>query len=125
LDLDGLTVLDNVALARKLTEMGERGPVSLPKLIELTPECARELAMSQQDLDLDSLATLSPETAKNLVEFKGRGLRLDGLHTLSDESAKVLARFKGERLSLNGLKTISDTAASMLRTNPYVSFPRR
>ena len=95
---------------------GESAAVARPDYGELPPAAIQTLANgSSNDLQLDTLKSLSVPAAKALAKYSGYQLTLDGLETLSADAATALAAYRG-RLSLKGVKRLSPEAEAALAT---------
>lgn len=125
--LKQLTELSSQPLARKLVD----GLAGMPWLSSdafrhletLSPEAARELAsMNASRLDLESMATLEPEVAAELVTFKGR-LSFGSIATVSDETAKALSEHQGG-LELPKLTALTSGKLAEVIEKPFLlGFP--
>jgi hypothetical protein len=102
--LDNVTQLDAGAAAALVA--WDR--LELWKLADLSPETARALATSKEDVSLPAVEELSPEVAAALGQFKGSVLSLGGLKKLTPEGARSLAKFKGRTLVLATMLEVID-----------------
>jgi len=93
-------------------DWGRFSELNLERLATVTPEVAVLLSEYVGKLSLDGLTTLSPDVATLLAKQKG-ALSLNGLTTLSPDVAALLARHHGG-LSLDGLTTLSPDVANLL-----------
>lgn len=80
----------------------------------LTPEQAKEEIQYENDrLELEDVTAVTPEVAAILAKHKGGELSLPALKSLAPDVAAVLSAYKGE-LALDGLETLSaETAAAL------------
>jgi hypothetical protein len=82
-------------------------------LTSLSRETAKALAVRKMSLTFTKLSELPPDVAEALGSFEGPTLSVGGFSELSPESAKNLANFKGT-LELPDLKMVSAEAAAAL-----------
>jgi hypothetical protein len=114
-----ITQRPSVALLR--AAVAAPGSVSLPGLTELDAATATVLASGQKHLQLDAVASLTPEITAILSRMP-RGLSLDGVKTLDKAAAAALLPYAGAHLSLAGLRVvecgISDLPSANVRRQP-------
>jgi hypothetical protein len=86
---------------------------NVDSLLTLSHETATVLATAKCSLKFDGLKEISDDVALALSEHKEQ-LTLDTLTEISDVAAQALANYQGGWLGLTGLKKISQTAARYL-----------
>jgi serine/threonine protein kinase len=95
----------------------EHDRITLNSPATLSPEVAQALAQWKGEyLSLDGLTTLSVEVAEALATWTGRWLKLNGLTSLSLEVAEALATWTGRHLYFDGLSSLSEEVAEALAT---------
>lgn len=113
----GLTRIDD-AVAQKLAQ--HRGWLVLNKLNSIQESQARALAQHASRLSLNGLITITPEIAEALGTYKGEALDLNSLAALDAETARQLSAAQCQQgLSLNGLKAITPEVVTILASGNY------
>lgn len=92
--------------------------LELDSVASLSAETAAILARHQRHVSLIGLIELHADVADALSGFHGEALSLSGLTTLSDSAAISLAKFQGGVLYLKGLTTLSELVIENLRQLP-------
>ncbi len=113
----GLTKIDD-DVAKKLAQ--HRGWLVLNKLNSIQESQARSLAQHASRLSLNGLITITPEIAEALGTYKGEALDLNSLAALDAETARQLSSAQCQQgLSLNGLKAITPEVVTILASGNY------